>query len=360
MNRDARSATTAQLARTYRQSGAGDATQNSPLYQRITLALSESETALRAIQRVPARKRHPAVILAALHDLALSGQAPELAEAYASADPKTAAHTAIDTLLRRVDSVAELAQRRRPYTDETEARAVLYPAIAEAAHRVGADTVGLIDVDCAAGFDLTVDRVGITYSNGRFAGDPEAPTRITCSVRGPRPLPTHSIPEIIARIGIDRDPLDPTDPDDARWLRACLPPDRPERLARLAADIETTRAASPRLLRGDAVDMLPAAFARVPTDTLPVVTTAWALSRLSLEQRLRFLHRLEEAAAHRPVVWVSAEGVGVAPAIPTFGDRRASGHSIIGLAVFDHSTVHTEAVGRCWSRGRTVAWPASS
>jgi hypothetical protein len=57
---------------------------------------------------------------------------------------------------------------------------------------------------------------------------------------------------------------------------------------------------------------------------------------------------------------VSVEGVGVAPAIPTFGDRRASGHSIIGLAVFDQSSLRAEAVGRCWSRGRFLGWLADS
>jgi hypothetical protein len=54
------------------------------------------------------------------------------------------------------------------------------------------------------------------------------------------------------------------------------------------------------------------------------------------------------------------EGVGVAPAIPTLSDRRASGHSIIGLAVFSRSALRAEAVGRCWSRGRWLAWLADS
>jgi hypothetical protein len=54
------------------------------------------------------------------------------------------------------------------------------------------------------------------------------------------------------------------------------------------------------------------------------------------------------------------EGVGVAPAIPTFGDRHASGHSIIGLAVFAQSALRAEAIGRCWSRGRLLAWLADS
>jgi len=103
--------------------------------------------------------------------------------------------------------------------------------------------------------------------------------------------------------------------------------------------------------------VLPDAFARVPVDALPVVITTWALSQFPLESRLRFLYRLDEAAG-RAVAWVSAEGVGVAPAIPTLGDRRASGHSIIGLAVFDRSVLRAEAIGRCWSQGRSLRWLA--
>ncbi len=47
----------------------------------------------------------------------------------------------------------------------------------------------------------------------------------------------------------------------------------------------------------------------------------------------------------RAVPWVSAEGVGVAAAIPTLGDLRASGHSIIGLALFDSSALRADAIG---------------
>ncbi len=251
-----------------------------------------------------------------------------------------------------------IAVRRRTRTDETGRCAVLYPAIAEAARRVGAKAVGLIDVGCSAGLNLNVDRVGITYSNGQSLGDPSSPVQLSSSIVGDRPVPTRAMPEVVARVGVDLDPVDVTDADDARWLRACLWPDQPERVARLEAEMALAATAPPLLLRGDAVEVLPDAFARVPADALPVVTTTWALSRFPLESRLRFLHRLDEAAAGRAVAWVSAEGVGVAPAIPTLGDRRASGHSIIGLAVFDRSALRAEAIGRCWSRGRLLAWLA--
>ena len=348
------------LAQVYRRFAEVDAAGTSPLYGRVALALSESDEALRALETAPARRRNPARILAALHDLALAGRAPALAAAYAAGDGDAAAGAAIDTLLRETDALVAVAVRRTVRTIETARCAVLHPAVAEAAHRVGADAVGLIDVDDSAGLNLQVDRVGITYDDGRSLGDPSSPVQLTSSVVGRRPVPTRPVPEVVARIGVDRDPVDVTDPDDARWLRACVWPDQRERAARLDAELALAAAAPPQLLRGGVVEVLPAAVARVPADALPVVITTWALSGLPLEGRLRFLHRLDEAAAGRAVAWVSAEGVGVAPAVPTLGDRRASGHSIIGLAVFDGSTLRAEAVGRCWSRGRLLAWLASS
>src|SRR6266480_4401526 len=203
------------LAQVYRHFGEVDAAGTSPLYERVAVALSESDEALRAI---------------------------------------------------------------------------------EAARRVGANAVGLIDVGCSAGLNLNVDRVGITYSNGQSLGDPSSPVQLSSSIVGDRPIPTRAMPEVVARVGVDLDPIDVTDADDARWLRACLRPDQPERVARLEAEMALAATAPPLLLQGDAVEVVPDAFARVPADALPVVTTTWTLSHFPLESRLRFLHRLDEAA----------------------------------------------------------------
>ncbi len=341
----------------YRRFGEVDVAETSPLYERVAVALSESDEALRAIEAAPARKRHPTLILAALHDLALAGRAPALAAAYAAQDGDAAARAAIDTLLGMTDAVVAIALRRRLRSGETGRYAVLYPAITEVAHQVGANAVGLIDVGCSAGLNLNVDRVGITYSNGQSLGDPSSPVQQAASIVGERPIPARAMPEVVVRVGVDLDPVDVTDAGDARWLRACR---SPERVAGLDAQMALAATAPPLLLQGDPVEVLPDALARVPADALPVVVTTWALSRFALESRLRFLHRLDQAAADRTVAWVSAEGVGVAPAIPTLGDRRAFGHSIIGLAMLDRSALRAEAIGRCWSQGRWLEWLADA
>ena len=360
------------LAQVYRHFGEVQAAGTSPLYERVAVALSESDEALRAIEAAPAHRRRPEVILAALHDLALAGRAPALAAAYAAADGDSAAGAAIDTLLRMTDAVVATTVRRPTRTAVTGHCAVLYPAIAEAARRLGAQAVGLIDVGCSAGLNLNVDRVGITYGtrpntpgtgtpgSALLLGDPSSPVQLSASVVGDRRVPTRAMPAVVARVGVDADPVDVTNADNARWLRACLWPDDREGMARLEAEMALAATAPPLLLQGDAVEVLPDALAEVPADALPVVTTTWTLSHLTLERRLRFLQRLDEAATGRAVAWVSAEGVGVAPAIPTLGDRRASGHSIVGLAVFGQSALRAEAIGRCWSRGGLLAWLADS
>lgn len=348
------------LAEVYRHFGEVEAGEASPLYRRVAVALSESGEALRAIETAPTRQRRPTVILAALHDLALAGRAPELAAAYAAGDGDAAADAVIDTLVRMPESVAGTAARRKPLSNETGRYAILYPAIGEAAHRAGAQAVGLIDVGRSAGFNLNVDRVGITYGDGQSLGNLSSPVQVSSSVVGDGAVPMRAMPEVAARIGVDHSPVDVTDEDEARWLRACLWPDQPHRATMLEAEMELAAADPPLLLQGDVIDVLPDAFAQVPLDALPIVTTTWTLSSLSLERRLRFLHHLDIAAAGRPVAWVSAEGVGVVPAVPTLGDRRASGHSIIGLAMFGQATLHAEAIGRCWSRGSILSWLADA
>ncbi|SOD97938.1 DUF2332 domain-containing protein [Blastococcus haudaquaticus] len=345
-------------AEAYRHFGEVDAAGTSPLYARVAVALSGSDEALRAVEDAPARRRQPPLVLAALHDLALAGRAPALADAYAAGDLDAACHAAIETLLRMSDEVAAIVGRRRVRTVDTARCAVLYPAVAEAAHRLGADAVGLIGAGSSAGLDGHLDRVGIAYDDGPVLGDPSSPVQLSPTVVGDRPVPARAVPEVVARVAVDPHPVDLADPDDARWVRACLAPDRPDRLAELEAALAVVASAPPLLLGGDPVDRLPDAVARVPEGALPVVTTTWTLSTFSPERRQRFLDRLGEAAAGRPLAWVSVEGVGVAPSIPTFGDRPASGHSILGLALFDGDSRQADAVGRCWSRGRLLSWLA--
>ncbi|MTD13608.1 DUF2332 family protein [Nakamurella sp. YIM 132087] len=330
----------------------------SPLSAAVAAALGRSPAAMDVTPEANGPLRRPPIVLAALHDLALSGSAPELAAAYAAGDPDAAGAAAVRALIDHADEMRDIVDHRRMLTDVTGRHAVLYPAIAEAARRAGATSIGLVDLGTVAGFNLVVDRVGLTYDKGGTRGDPASPVQRTCKVVGPGRIPGAVIPPVVTRVGIDEHPVDVLEPADARWLRACVAPDETARRSLLDAEIALVTAARPGLLQGDVIERVDKAAEQVPDGALPVVTSTWALSRLPAGDRLRFLQALDAAATHRTVAWVSVEGVGVAPSVPTMGDRPASGHSIIGLTLLDHRTTSSEALGRCWSRGRLMSWLA--
>jgi len=333
-----------------------DVRDASPLYERVALAVAQSPDALAVVARAPKPRRRPTGLLAALHDLVLRGDAPELAAAYEARDGEAAARAALATIAENADAVVQLMTLRETQTNEVGRGAVLYPGIAEAARRLDASSVALIDVGCSAGLNLQVDRMGIAYSGGRVLGDPASPVQLACEERGPLGVPATAIPPVAIRIGVDLTPLDATDEADARWLRACLWPDQPERAERLDAAIALSAQQPPTLIAGDAIERLRDAFALVPDDVVPIVTTTWALAYFPLGDRLRFLRRLDELGARRRVGWVSGEGVGIAPAVPTMGDQRGAAHSMVGLGIFDGRSMRVDAIGRCHPHGRWLDW----
>ncbi len=341
------------LARTWGRYGERKSPRTSNLYRHIATRISASPEALRAIATLPYRKRNPQLVLAALHYLVLSGEGYS---AFTESDPDEAARAAIDMLTGKTNALLDIVSQRHLFAGESRCFGVLYPAIAEAVNLTGATAVGLIDAGSEAGLNLNVDRIGITHSTGQRAGDPESPVQVACSLVGNNPVPEQTIAEVVSRIVTGTTLLDVTRSEDIRWMLASIPPDQPERAARLAAEINLAATNPPALMQGDAIDLLPDAIAAVPEDALPVVLTTWMLSGVRPERRDRLPELLQTTARKRKVAWLSIEGVGVAPGIPTLGDRPASGHSIVGLTLFKGTTRHVEAIGRCWLRGEMLEW----
>ena len=124
------------------------------------------------------------------------------------------------------------------------------------------------------------------------------------------PLPGR-LPDVVARIGVDLDPLDVTDADDLAWLRALVWPGPAEadRLSRLDGAAAIAAADPPALLRGDLLDRLPDAVDLVPDGATPVVLHTAVLPYVGAERRAAFV----EEVRRRPVRWIAQEGAGMVP-----------------------------------------------
>jgi hypothetical protein len=174
-----------------------------------------------------------------------------------------------------------------------------------------------VEVGASAGLCLYPDRYSYEFG-GRPVG-PRRPVHLRCATSGPVPVPV-DLPEVIARIGIDLNPLDVTDPDDLAWLRALVWPGAvgAERLERLDAAAAVAAEDPPTLLAGDLVERLPDALALVPEGATPVVLHTAVLPYLPETHRAAFIQQVREL----PGRWIAQEGAGM---VPGTGERYPGG-----------------------------------
>ncbi|TFV83191.1 DUF2332 domain-containing protein [Blastococcus sp. CT_GayMR20] len=275
------------LAQGYR-AFVSEAAVESPVYSGLAAAVAGDRDVLRFLAGLPPGRRQPTLLFAALRFL---GGVP--------ADG-AALHERVLSDSQRLDATM---RARATQTNEPARCAALLPALAT----IGG-SLALVEVGTSAGLCLYPDRYSYEY-DGRPVG-PRQDVHLRCTTSGPVPLPS-GLPQVVARIGIDLNPLDVTDPDDRAWLRALVWPGpvESERLQRLDAAAAVAALDPPVLLAGDLVERLPAALALVPAGATPVVLHTAVLPYVPEDRRTAFVEQVRGL----PVRWVAQEGAGMVP-----------------------------------------------
>jgi hypothetical protein len=154
-----------------------------------------------------------------------------------------------------------------PQTNEVR-RAVALLAGAAWVQRKSGLPLALSELGASAGLNLHFD----AYYLAVGIGSPGSPVTLVPQWDGPRPDATPI--DVAERAGVDLNPLDPSDPDQALRLLAYLWPDQPDRAALTRAAIAIART---RPDRGDAAGWLEARLAACRPGNVHMVyhTIAW-------------------------------------------------------------------------------------
>jgi hypothetical protein len=203
--------------------------------------------------------------------------------------------------------IEQLVTTRFTQTNEVGRCAVIAPVLASLPQ-----PIALIEVGMSAGLGLFPDLYGYSWTldDGTVVtGGAPGPVTIECRVSGAG-LPL-VLPDITWRAGIDRNPLDPADHDDAAWLRALVWPGEEAREHRLAAALRLVAGQDVLRVAGDITDALPAVVAAAPRGATVVVVHSATLAYLPRDARERHLALVSKLGVH----CVTNEGVKVVPAV---------------------------------------------
>ncbi len=192
--------------------------------------------------------------LGCLHDLALSGDAPDLSAAYPR-DPRpgdgaAAWVAARSAMIARHDRFAAFMSHE-PQTNEVRRSACLTPGFLTVAERTSLP-LRIFEIGASAGLNQLWDRYAYDFGEAGVWGPPTSEVRLTADWQGPPP-PLGAPVSVIARAACDRKPVDIRDPIARRRLKAYIWAEQFDRLARLEGAIAMSLAADTRVEAEDAV-----------------------------------------------------------------------------------------------------------
>lgn len=269
----------------------------SPLYEALARHVAESDALQGFVASLPEAKQQPNLVFAAVRHL------------YGT--PDDPAH--FERLVaEHAEPIRALILRRSTQTNEPGRCATLLPVLARLPQ-----PLALLEVGASAGLCLLPDRYAYDYGSVRLEPrDGGSPPVFPCRASDATPLPD-ALPQIVWRAGMDLNPLDPADPEEAAWLETLVWPGQEARAERLGAALRIARGDPPRVVTGDLVRDLPALAAQAPRDATLVIFHSAVLAYVAPGDRARFARQVTETGA----VWISNESPGVLPPIAARLDR---------------------------------------
>jgi hypothetical protein len=337
------------LSQQFRRFGERECVPASPLYGRLAVGVAD-DVELLAIAATARAHPVPNLFLAAVHVLLIQATEHPLAAFYpdlvgdsgvlASGDPFPLFRA---FCLDHISAIETFLASRSVQTNEVRRCACLLPAFGIAARRLGDRPLALIEIGTSAGLNLLWDHYQYDYGAGGRCGDPAAPVRLACELRGDyrAPLPDR-MPAVAARIGLDLNPIDARDRDAALWLRALIWPEQRDRAALLEQAIHVAQQHRPPLLAGDAIALLPEVLANVPADTGLCIYHSFTLNQFSSEARARFARLIDECAAQRNLALIAIEW------------RET--YAAVDLTVFENGARADTRLAHCDAHGGWIEW----
>ena len=322
----------------------------SPLYHRLATAAADDPEVVALLLPAAPRDRMPHLLFAAVQYL-LGREGTGMLDAFGSEPYDTFRSWCLD----HRSELESLSSTRVNQTNEVGRCAASLPTLAAVAAWTDSP-LAIVEVGTSAGLNLLLDRYRYVFGPDREMGPSESDVVLQPRIEGAAP-PLMAMPEIVFRMGLDRQPEDVVDDDAMRWLRACIWPEQQWRAELFEKAVQAARRDPPTIVKGDVFETLGDVVRQAPLDaTLCVLHTAFINY---LPEPDRFGDLLTELAADRPLWWVSGEPPGLVPGLasPSTAPARSGGiHFLYGAQPVGDDAHEPAVLARSGTHGAWLEW----
>ena len=335
---------------------------DSAVYTAISLGVAEDQRILELAANARSDQPAPNVLYASVHDLlfrdAEAGETPDsLTRWYPSISggpiPDDSPWEAFRAFcLANEERLVPIIAEGRTQTCVVHRSAVILAALGclpgvEAAK----GRVGLLEIGPSAGLNLRLDRYRYEYrsKDGSHVvwGDPEAKPSLIVENLGTAAPPLPARLEVLARRGLELNPLDLSDPTVVRWLRALIWPEHVARAKVMDAALQQVAKVPAEIYEGDATQDVEAHVRALPADAARVVFATQVFYQIPAEGRREVLAGLARASDSQPVDLILMESNG-------------EGDSTVTHFAFENGKRGEKRdLARVDSQGRSVTWAES-
>ena len=202
-------------------------TNGSKMYEYLSAKIADDEEIMALASQGNHAQPIPNLLLASVNYLLYQKPGAELKNFYPNHDGQfqsgpeflNAFH---DFCVSHADEIIPVLKNRSVQTNEVRRCAVLLPAYSMISKASGGNALTVIDVGTSGGLNLLFDQFSYDYGAVKIPND-RSSLSLTCEIEGSL-QPLIEIPVVSERFGIDINPIDLANEDEALWALSLVKP----------------------------------------------------------------------------------------------------------------------------------------
>lgn len=334
--------------------------ESSPLYSFLHKVISKEPSLLKLAQQTSSGQPMDYLLLASIHYLLLQNPSHELAQYYPSITSKSKkldehlAKLFKEFCLQHQKEIERFLTSKFLQTNASNRCSYLMPLFNRIAQENGGKPLVLLEIGTSASLNLYYDKYQYEYlfqNSKQSFGPVDAKVKIQTQVKEGLVPSFGEMATIEKRIGVDKNPLDPTQSENALWLKACVWPDHFERFKRLSAAIEEVQK-NPKaeLIQGSSIDEFDRVVKDINEDLTLIVFHTHVLYQFSEEDRQTFWTWLDKLGQERDFNYVGAEE------FKSWKERFDTTNVALGHITYENGQKKTKLIAQTNGHANWIEW----